>query len=180
MAKKADSDDELSTPKRGKKLVVMIMLLLALMVLAGGGYMGAACFMKLPPFEPSGPTPEELAAQQAAAEAAEAAKTRDMYVKFDQPFTFNLSYRDRAHTAQVDVVLVVSGPDNEALAKKHRELLSSTILNKLSAENYAALLMPSGRERLKIELLDALRGKMSEVARAPVVEKVLFTAFVMQ
>jgi flagellar FliL protein len=172
--------DELAPPKRGKRLLRLVIVTILLFCLLAGGYMAAAYFVKLPPFEPKGPTPEEIAAQQAAKRAHEAERTRDIYISFDQPFTFNLSYAGRAHAAQLDAVLVVSGPDNEKLAKKHLALLNSTTLGVLSKQSYNTLLMPSGRERLKIELLDALRGKMSEVAGSPVVEQVLVTGFVMQ
>ena len=40
--------------------------------------------------------------------------------------------------------------------------------------------MPSGRQRLKRELLDATRAKMTEVAKAPVINQILFTNFVLQ
>ncbi|MGN0908046.1 MAG: flagellar basal body-associated FliL family protein [Succinivibrio sp.] len=176
----ADSGDELAAPKRGKRLMRLVLVTILLLCILVGGYIGAAYMMKLPPFEPTGPTPEEIAAQKAAKQAAEAERTRDIYVSFDQPFTFNLDYGGRAHTAQIEAVLVVAGPANEKLAKKHLALLNSTMLGILSQQSYNGLLMPSGRERLKIELLDALRGKMSEVAGSPVIEQVLITGFVMQ
>lgn len=78
------------------------------------------------------------------------------------------------------MVLVVQGEENEALAKKHLTLIDSVIFDKLSAQTYEGLLLPSGRQRLKRELLDAARAKMSEIAKAPVVDKILFTSFVLQ
>ena len=77
-------------------------------------------------------------------------------------------------------MLMVAGEENEALAKQHLMMLNSTIFNALANQNYDALLRPSGRERLKNVLLDLTRAKMSEVAKNPVVEQVLFTGFVMQ
>jgi len=59
-------------------------------------------------------------------------------------------------------------------------LLNSVIFEKLSAQSYEALLLPSGRQRLKRELLDAVRAKMSELNKSPVIEQVLFTSFVLQ
>ncbi|MCI6939245.1 MAG: flagellar basal body-associated FliL family protein, partial [Succinatimonas hippei] len=69
---------------------------------------------------------------------------------------------------------------NEALAKKHLVLLNSVVFDKLSAQTYESLLLPTGRNRLKRELLDAVRARMTEVAKAPVVEQILFTSFVLQ
>lgn len=178
-AKNTSADDEVAVPKRGHKLLLVILVFLGLVVLAGG-YTGAAWFMQWPPFEPKAPSVEEIAAAKAAEAAREAERHRDLYVKFDAPFTFNLNYNKRPHSAQVDLVLVVSGSDNEALAKKHIDLLSSTALQVLSDQAYEELLQPTGREQLRLRLLDTLRGKMTEVAKAPVIEQVLYTDFVMQ
>ncbi|MBQ9274349.1 MAG: flagellar basal body-associated FliL family protein [Succinivibrio sp.] len=183
MAKKkkeeADGDD-LEAPKRGKGLLIVI-LLLVLILLGGGGYMGAAFFLNLPPFEVEKQTTEELAAIKAAKEAElEAEQHRDYFIKFETPFTFNLTDKKRQHSAQIEIVLVVSGSESEDIALKNQPLLSSTIFSTISNQSYTSMLMPSGRARLKLLLLDALRAKMSEVARNPVVEQVLFTGFVMQ
>ena len=51
---------------------------------------------------------------------------------------------------------------HEALAKKHLTLMNSVIFERLSAQSYEALLLPSGRQRLKRDLLDAVRAKMKE------------------
>ncbi|MBO6258536.1 MAG: flagellar basal body-associated FliL family protein [Succinivibrio sp.] len=179
MAKKESDAEELETPKKGKKFLLLLIVLVLLLL--GGGYTGVAYFLELPPFEPQGPTPEEIAAQLAKEEAEQAAKTKDIYVKFEKPFVFNLKGTSkRPHTGQVEVVLVVSGPDNEALAKQHLTLLNSTFFDALAGQNYEELLKPSGRERLKSVLLDLARAKMSEMVKAPVVEHVLITSFVVQ
>ena len=52
-------DDELDSPKRGKKLFILIAALL-LLILGVSGYFGAAYFLQLPPFEPPGPTAENF------------------------------------------------------------------------------------------------------------------------
>ncbi|MCR5536546.1 MAG: flagellar basal body-associated FliL family protein [Succinivibrio sp.] len=178
--KKEKDDDSLETPKKGKKLLIII-LIVAVLLLGTGGYFGAAFFLQLWPFEVKGPTPEEVAAKLAQEEAEEAAKTKDMYIKFDKPFVFNMaSNSKRPHTGQVEIVLVVSGADNESAAKTHLTLLNSVFFQALAEQNYEELLKPSGRQRLKRVLLDMSRAKMSEVAKAPLIEQVLFTSFVVQ
>ncbi len=173
-------DDELDSPKRGKKLFILIVAALLLLILGVSGYFGAAYFLQLPPFEPPGPTAEEIAAQKAEEEKSQKLLQREIYVKCSEKFSFNIKSERRLHTGQVDVVLVVQGEENEALAKKHLTLIDSVIFDKLSAQTYEGLLLPSGRQRLKRELLDATRAKMSEIAKAPVVDKILFTSFVLQ
>ena len=75
---------------------------------------------------------------------------------------------------------MVSGADNEKLTKKHLDLLSSTALQILSDQPYEELLQPTGREQLRLRLVDALRGRLTEVAKTPAIEQVLFSAFVLQ
>ena len=171
-------DDELDSPKRGKKLFILIAALL--LILGVSGYFGAAYFLQLPPFEPPGPTAEEIAAQKAEEEKSQKLLQREIYVNCSEKFSFNIKSERRLHTGQVHVVLVVPAEENEALAKKHLTLIDSVIFDKLSAQTYEGLLLPSGRQRLKRELLDATRAKMSEIAKAPVVDKILFTSFVLQ
>jgi len=178
--KGADAGENLDdAPKKKSKLFLIILILLVL-ILGAGGYFGAAYFLQLPPFEAPGPTPEEIAAQKAAEEKEKMLLQRDIYVPCEGTFTFNIKSDRRIHTGQVQVVLVVTGEENEAVAKKHMTLLNSVIFEKLSAQSYEALLLPSGRQRLKRELLDAVRAKMSELNKSPVIEQVLFTSFVLQ
>ena len=177
--KKSDEDGEIKVPRRSKKLLLILAVFL-LMILGAGGYTGAAYYFNWPPFEVPEPSVEELAAQKAAQEAKEAEMNRELYVKFNAPFAFNLLYSGRPHSASADLVLVVSGTKNEELAKKHLDLLSSTALTVLSEQSYEELLSPSGRERLRMKLLDTLRSKMTEIAKTPVVDQVLYSDFVMQ
>ncbi len=178
-AKEAEGDDIEGAPKKKSKLFLIIIIVLFLL-LAGGGYVGAAYFLQLPPFEPAGPTPEEIAAQKAEQEKERMLLQRDIYVKCGNKFVFNMKSGRRMHAGQVEVVLVVVGEDSEALAKKHLTLINSVIFEKLSTQSFESLLLPSGRQRLKRELLDTVRAKMSEIAKAPVVDQILFTDFVVQ
>ena len=180
-AKGGDGEAEGGGGKSKLKLILIILIGFLLFVIIGvGSYLGAAYFLQLPPFEQKGPSPEEIAARAAAEEAEMLAKSKDVYIKFDKPFTFNVVGTRAKHTGHIEAVLVVSGPDNEAIAKQHLALLSSTFFQALAAQSYDELLKPSGRERLKSVLTDLARAKMSEVAKAPVVEKVLFTSYIVQ
>lgn len=175
--------DELETTGRkskGKLRKWIILLALAVLVLAGASYTGIAYLKKLPPFEPSGPTPEEIAALRVAQEQAMTEDLSERYVGFDQAFTFNIQDGSRMHMMQIEVSLMVIGPQNEDLAKQHRSLIQAVISEVTSRQTYASLVNQSGRQRLKRLLLEAIRSKMSGVVQRPVVEQVLFTNFVMQ
>lgn len=179
MADNKVDDEEMGAPKKRGKLLFLVAILL-LLILGTGGYFGAAYYMHLPPFSPPGPTPEEIAAQKAAEEKERQLLQREIYVPFENTFTYTIKSDRRIHTGQVQVVLAVVGEENEALARKHLTLMNSVIFDKLSAQTYEALLMPSGRQRLKRELLDSVRAKMSEITKNPVVDQILFTSFVLQ
>ena len=177
--KAKESDDVGDAPKKKSKLFLIILIVLFL-VLAGGGYVGAAYFLQLPPFEPAGPTPEEIAAKKAEQEKERMLLQRDIYIKCGNKFVFNMKSGRKLHAGQVEVVLVVVGEDSEALARKHLTLINSVIFGKFSTQAFESLLLPSGRQRLKRELLDTVRAKMSEVAKTPVIDQILFTDFVVQ
>jgi|SRR5574344_493982 flagellar protein FliL len=179
MADNNVDNEEMGAPKKKGKLLFIVAVLL-LLILGTGGYFGAAYFMHLPPFSPPGPTPEEIAAQKASEEKERQLLQREIYVPFENTFTYTIKSDRRIHTGQVQVVLAVVGEENEALARKHLTLMNSVIFEKLSAQTYEALLMPSGRQRLKRELLDSVRAKMSEITKNPVVDQILFTSFVLQ
>uniref|UniRef100_UPI00402ACD47 hypothetical protein n=1 Tax=Succinivibrio sp. TaxID=2053619 RepID=UPI00402ACD47 len=135
-------EDELGSPKRGKKIFILIAALL-LLILGVSGYFGAAYFLQLPPFEPPGPTAEEIAAQKAEEEKSQKLLQREIYVKCSDKFSFNIKSERRLHTRQVDVVLVVQGEENEALAKKHLTIIDSDIFDKLRPQTYEGLQLPS-------------------------------------
>ncbi len=182
MAKKAKDEegDDLESPKKKGKLFLIIIIFVLVLLIGAGGYLGFSFFTKSGPFAVKGPTPEEIAAQRAKEEAEQAAKTKDMFIKFDKAFTFRLNGTRKRHMGQIEVVLMVSGPENADLAEKNKPLLQSAINDCLSEQNYETLLKPSGRQRLKNQVLDVVRGKMSEYVKAPVIEQVLFTGYVVQ
>ena len=53
-----------AAPKKRKLLKWLLIIIFALLIIGGGSYMGLAYLNNLPPFEPAGPTPEEIAANQ--------------------------------------------------------------------------------------------------------------------
>ncbi len=169
-----------AAPKKRKLLKWLLIIIFALLIIGGGSYMGLAYLNNLPPFEPAGPTPEEIAAKRVAEEQSLKQDLSERFITFDQAFTFNIQDGSRMHMMQLEVALMVIGPENEALAKQHRSLIQAVISEVTSRQNYSSLVNQTGRQRLKRLLLEAIRSKMSGVAQSPVVEQVLFTNFVMQ
>lgn len=168
------------TPRARKKLYALIGMVVLLISLIGG-YGAYAYLQKAWPFNSSGPTAEQIASNAADGYTAAAEDLSDQYIKFDSAFTFNLQGRSgRGHMVQVEVVLLVHGAQNAALAQQHLPLIGGTISEICSQQQYEALAGASGRQRFKRLLLDGIRTKLTGITNSPVVEQVLFVNFVMQ
>lgn len=181
MAADDDDKDESVEPKKKKKRVLFFAIIFIIVLFLGScGYLGFAYLKSWFPFEPSGPTPEEIAAELAKKEESLKSQITEEYITFDQGFTFNLLGGNGKHIMQLEVALLVIGNDNVELANLHKQLIASVISEIGGKQNFEDLVTQSGRQRLKRLLLEGIRAKLSSVAKQPVVEQVLFTNFVMQ
>lgn len=177
----SETDGELNTRggKSRKKLIMLIAVVL-LFILGVGGYGAFAYLNNMWPF----PEAEEESAVDIAAGQGSATMSNDLsdqYIRFETAFTFNLPGKTkRGHMVQVEPVLVVHGTANATLAQQHLPLISSTISEICSQQDFESLASPSGRQRFKRLLLDGIRTKLTGVVNQPLVEQVLFTNFVMQ
>lgn len=178
----SDADD-LDQPGSGaKKKLIMLLVLVLLLLMSVGGYGAYAYLQHAWPFEATeGASATDIAGGAAGAAGAAAVDMSDQYIRFDSAFTFNLPGKTkRGHMVQVEVVLVVYGAQNAALAQQHVPLISATISEICSQQDFESLASPSGRQRFKRLLLDGVRTKLTGVVNQPLVEQVLFTNFVMQ
>lgn len=152
-----------------KKLIIIIAV--AVLLLAGGGV--GAWFML------GDDTPEAEEAPQAA--SVQPAKLEEAYyVILPQPFIFNVTGDKRDRLVQVKVQLMVRGDSNEATAKQHIPLIESTLLQTFGAATVEQLRTSHGRVDLRQQALSAIQDAMMKVSGQQVVERVLFTGFVMQ
>lgn len=166
--------------KRSRRRLMMLVIVLLLIIIGGGAYMGVAYLKQLPPFEPEGPTPEEIALQKSQMEVQMQQDLTERFITFDQGFTFNLQEGNKQHMMQIEVALMVLGPQNEALAREHLPLIGSIISELAGQQSYESLIAQTGRQRLKRLLLEAIRSRLSGLLHQSVVEQVLFTNFVIQ
>ncbi|HIF9064887.1 flagellar basal body-associated protein FliL [Photobacterium damselae] len=102
------------------------------------------------------------------------------YVVMPQPFTFNVTGDPRDRVVQIRVQLMVRGAESETLTNQNIPLLESTLLQNFSAATVEDLRTAYGRTELRQRALTAVQSSMEKVTGAPVVERVLFTGFVMQ
>jgi flagellar FliL protein len=103
-----------------------------------------------------------------------------LYVPMPRHFRFNVPGIARDRFVEIRVQLLVRGAENEEVAKKHIPLIENALLGVFSTSNADDLATSAGKISLKQQSLVAVQKIMTEIEGSTVVEKVLFTGFVMQ
>ncbi|GHY05048.1 flagellar basal body-associated protein FliL [Vibrio cholerae] len=166
----AEEDLGTEAPKGKKKLLIIIIA--AVVLLAGGG--GAAFFMM-------GSGGDEAAADAEQKTEQVAAPTDPVsYVNIAQPFVFNVIGDAKDRLVQIKVQLMVRGSENENLARYHSPLVESSLLATFASATVEQLRTPNGRIELRDKATDDIKAALNQAVGKPVIEKVLFTDFVMQ
>lgn len=182
-----ENDKELELDNSGKKKKMIIIIAIVAVLAIGGG----AAYFFLMGGEPEVSQAEldaaldsggdELADGGASAAAPEGASTGSaLYVPMPRPFRFNVPGASRDRFVEIRVQLLVRGSDNEEAAKKHVPLIESTLLAVFSQSNADDLATSAGKTSLKQKSLAEVHKIMTDVEGSKIVEKVLFTGFVMQ
>ncbi|WP_105190519.1 flagellar basal body-associated protein FliL [Pseudoalteromonas sp. T1lg48] len=173
-----DKQAELQIEQAGspKKLIIIIVAL-ALLAAAGGSYFFFAAANE------ATPAATQLSSKGAAESALGSPSAQlgsALYVAMPRPFVFNVPGAARDRIVQIKVQLLVRGDDNEETAKKHIPLIEGTLLSVFAGTNADELSTAAGKESLRDEALVNVQQALEGVAGASVVERVLFTGFVMQ
>lgn len=155
-------------PKGKSKLLIII---IAVVVLLVGG--GAAAFFLMGSDEPAQAEHTEQAQAQTAAEPI-------AYVNIAQPFIFNVTGDRRDRLVQIKAQLMVRGSENEQLARYHSPLIESSLLSTFASATVEQLRSPTGRVELRDRASDDIKAALNAAVGKPVIEKVLFTDFVIQ
>ena len=178
-------ENELELEDGGKKKKMMLIIIIAVVVIAIGG--GAAFF-----FMSGDDAPSDAELEAALDSGGGADQTAELiegggvetgtalYVPMPRPFRFNVPGAARDRFVEIRVQLLVRGSDNEEEAKKHLPLIESTLLGVFSLANADDLATSAGKTSLKQQSLSEVQKIMTEVSGKKIVEKVLFTGFVMQ
>ena len=156
---------------RKKKLIIIIALVL---LLAGGGA-GGFFFMK-----GSGDAKEGAEAESAEAKAAEPADTETMFIADPEAFTFSVRDGRRSRLVQIRVAFEVTGQKNLDLAQHHLPLIRSAVFGVLDSTSFESLQSAAGREEMRKKALEAARTKVQTVASDPLLNRMFFTALVVQ
>ncbi len=174
------AEEELQIEEGGKKGKMMMIIIIAVVVVLGGA---AAYFFLFSGGDE--PAAEQLMEEGAEAPMEEVADTNAavgtaLYVAMPRPFIFNVPGNGRDRLVQIKVQLMVRGTDNEEVAKTHIPMIEGTLLQVFSASNADDLVTEAGKIALRDQALSEVQRVLKDIAGSNVVERVLFTGFVMQ
>ena len=102
------------------------------------------------------------------------------YINIPEPFIFNIDGNKRDRLAQIKVQLMVRDERSNALVRKHSPLVEDSILSTFSSVTVEKLRTPKGRINLREQATNDLKMAFTQTLGEPVIEKVLFTDFVIQ
>ncbi|EJM7846740.1 TPA: flagellar basal body-associated protein FliL [Vibrio parahaemolyticus] len=156
-------------PKGKSKLLIII---IAVVVLLGGG--GAAAFFLM------GSDDSAQAAEAESQQTQAVAANPIAYVNLPQPFIFNVTGDRRDRLVQIKAQLMVRGSENEQLARYHSPLVESSLLSTFASATVEQLRSPTGRVELRDRASEDIKAALNAAVGKPVIEKVLFTDFVIQ
>ncbi|WP_165870120.1 flagellar basal body-associated protein FliL [Shewanella vesiculosa] len=158
--------------KKSKKLFIFGGIGLVLVLLIGGGlwfFMGS-----------DEPAVTDVSGDASADPAAPIVSSEAEYVGMPRPFLFNLPGADRARLVEIKVQLMVRGESNSVLTQKHIPLIEDALLTTFSAADVQKLSTQAGKDELRQLALLNVQNTLQPITGNKVVEKVLFTGFVMQ
>ncbi|KJY92369.1 flagellar basal body-associated protein FliL [Vibrio neptunius] len=164
----ADEGIEAEAPKGKSKLLIIIIAVVVLLV--GGG--GAAFFLM-------GSDESEEASQTAQQEVVVSTEPVS-YVNIAQPFLFNVTGDKKDRLVQIKVQLMVRGTENENLARYHSPLVESSLLGTFASATVDQLRSVNGRVELRDKATEDIKASLTRAVGQPVIERVLFTDFVIQ
>ncbi len=165
----ADEQLEQDAPK-GKGKLLIIIIAVVVLLLGGGG----AAFLLM--------GSDDAASEESGAEAQQVVTSSEpvSYVNIAQPFIFNVTGDKRDRLVQIKVQLMVRGSENQNLAGYHSPLIESSLLATFASATVDQLRTTTGRVELRDKATEDIKASLTRAVGKPVIERVLFTDFVMQ
>ena len=181
----ADKENELELDNSGgkKKKMIMIIAVVAILAIGGGAaffFMGSSDNAPSAAVTEASGDGEEGEASEGGQESTSVGVGTAIYVPMPRAFRFNVPGASRDRFVEIRVQLLVRGGDNEEAARKHIPLVESTLLSVFSLANADDLATSAGKTSLKQDALAEVQKTMADIEGSKVIEKVLFTGFVMQ
>ncbi|MEZ8287526.1 flagellar basal body-associated protein FliL [Vibrio splendidus] len=160
--------EEQDAPK-GKSKLLLIIIAVIVLLLGGGG----AAFFLMGSDDESAESASSIDVQSTASEPV-------AYVNIPQPFLFNVTGDKKDRLVQIKAQMMVRGSKNEELARYHSPLVESTLLATFASATVDQLRSPTGRIELRNKATEDIKASLTQAVGQPVIEKVLFTDFVIQ
>ncbi|MGF1854112.1 flagellar basal body-associated protein FliL [Vibrio satsumensis] len=154
---------------KGKSKLLIIIIAVVVLLLGVGG----ALFFFLGSDDSASESQSQPTTAVVAAEPV-------MYVNIPQPFLFNVTGDKKDRLVQIKAQLMVRGSKNEDLARYHSPLVESTLLATFASATVDQLRSPTGRVELRNKATEDIKASLAQAVGQPVIEKVLFTDFVIQ
>ncbi|MGS0534982.1 flagellar basal body-associated protein FliL [Pseudoalteromonas sp. SaAl2] len=166
---------EIEDGGKSKKKLIIIIAVVLLVIAGGAGY-----FFLSGSDEPAETLADETVTSEEVDNSDSAQIGSALYVAMPRPFVFNVPGASRDRVVQIKVQLLVRGDVNEEIAKKHIPLIEGTILSVFSTTTADELGTSEGKETLRVAALEKVQTALNDVEGSKVIERVLFTGFVMQ
>lgn len=115
---------------------------------------------------------------QAEEEAAPANTTQ--YIYLSPAFLVNYGSKGPLRYLRCEIALKVSSMDASIKVDQHKPYLRNDLVLLLSAQEPSSINTPEGREKLRKEALDAVRGRLMQLEGTPYVNDLYFSNFVVQ
>ncbi|QFU23484.1 flagellar basal body-associated protein FliL [Shewanella eurypsychrophilus] len=163
--------EESEEPKSKKKLVIFGAIGLVLVLAIAGGLWF---------FLGSSDSADVADVGEGAVETEAVNLGEAFYVGMPRPFLFNLPGANRSRLVEIKVQLMVRGSDDGVLIKKHIPLIEDALLTTFSTADVQKLSSLAGKDEMRQLALLNVQNTLQPVTGRKVVEKVLFTGFVMQ
>jgi len=163
MADKEELELEDGEKKGNSKLIIIIVA-----VLLGIGVGAGAVF-----FLVGGGGEEEVV-------NVEPVKVQSMYHRFDNPFIVTIVTGGKQRYLQISVTVKTKHKKVIKLLQSHAPVVKSALNNIFAAQELDYLQTPEGREALNQDALSVVQTFISSKDESLIVDKVLFTNFVMQ
>lgn len=114
--------------------------------------------------------------------AAESSKSvgDPQYISMKPPFTVNFGSSGGARFMQVEVQVMTYDKEAAGAIETHQPVLRDRILRVLGNQEEEGIRTTAGKDKLREEILQVIRGVMEERYGKPAIEEVYFTSFVIQ
>ncbi|WP_299495101.1 flagellar basal body-associated FliL family protein [uncultured Shewanella sp.] len=103
-----------------------------------------------------------------------------LYVAMPRPFLFNLPGHHRIALVEIKVQLMVRGDEHDLLVRKHIPLIEDALLTTFSSSDLQSLSTQSGKDEMRQLALRHLQNTLQPVTGQKVIDKLLFTGFIIQ